>query len=78
MHSQVFHTHTDMEPDPAHVSLRVQSLERFTRTMQGVFGLGDALHAVTLTANGNAVRGAERQGVVLECMCHRAVWLAGQ
>ena len=44
---------------------------------KSVFGLGDAMRAVTVTANGSAVRGAERQGVHLEVVTHRAVWLTG-
>lgn len=42
-----------------------------------IFGVGDALRAVTLTANGGAARAAEQQGVVLEVRLHRAVWLTG-
>ncbi|KXZ42456.1 hypothetical protein GPECTOR_145g747 [Gonium pectorale] len=42
-----------------------------------VFGLGDAVRAMTLSANGNAVRSAERCGVALEVVLHRPVWLTG-
>lgn len=42
-----------------------------------VFGLGEGRRALTLTANGNAVRSAERHGVALEVVLHRPVWLTG-
>ena len=42
-----------------------------------VLGLSDALRAVTLTANRGAIRAAERQGVALDAVLHRAVWLTG-
>ena len=48
-----------------------------TPLQRSVFGLGDARQAVTLTANIGAVRSAERQGVYLEVITHRAVWLTG-
>ena len=56
---------------------RIARLEKVTVQQRAVFGLGDALRVLTLTANGNAVRCAERQGVNLEVVMHRAVWLAG-
>ena len=56
---------------------RVQTLEKITELQKAVFGLGDALQAVTLTANGGAVRSAERQGCHLEVLAHRAAWLTG-
>jgi len=42
-----------------------------------VLGLGDASHALTLTANSAAVRSAQQQGVWLEAFTHRAAWLVG-
>jgi hypothetical protein len=48
-----------------------------TPLQAAVLGLGDALQAVTLTANGGTVRNAERQGAHLEIFLHRAVWLTG-
>jgi len=42
-----------------------------------VFGLGIALEAVTLTANGNAVRYLADRSVALEAVVHRPVWLTG-
>ncbi|GLC33618.1 hypothetical protein PLESTM_000092400 [Pleodorina starrii] len=48
------------------------------RDQVAVFGLGEGRRAVTLTANGNAVRGAARAGVVLEAVVHRPVWLTGR
>lgn len=43
-----------------------------------VLGLGDALHALTLTANSAALRSAAQHGGVnLEAVAHRAVWLVG-
>ncbi|KAL6757016.1 hypothetical protein V8C86DRAFT_2634413 [Haematococcus lacustris] len=62
------------------VSARVRSLGHLAQVGQqqtAVFGLGDALHATTLTANGAAVRSMERQGIALEVVLHRAVWLTG-
>lgn len=50
---------------------------QITDLQRAVFGAGDALQALTLTANGNAVRSAERQGVYLEAVVHRAAWLSG-
>lgn len=50
---------------------------QLTTLQRSVFGLGDATQAVTVTANLGAVRSAERQGVTLEVMSHRAVWLTG-
>lgn len=44
---------------------------------QHVFGLGDHLHALTVTANGRAVNKLDHEGVHLECFVHRAVWLTG-
>ncbi|GIL53318.1 hypothetical protein Vafri_8949, partial [Volvox africanus] len=48
------------------------------RDQVAVFGLGERRRAVTLTANGNAVRSAARLGVVLEAVLHRPVWLTGK
>ena len=56
---------------------RIQRLEKVTALQRAVFGLGDALQVLTLSANCNAARSAERQGVHLEVALHRAVWLAG-
>jgi hypothetical protein len=57
---------------------RIARLEKVTAQQRAVFGLGDALQVLTLTANGSAVRCAEQQGVNLEVVLHRAVWLAGR
>ena len=43
-----------------------------------VLGLGDAMMAVTLTANNAAVRSAAHSGVKLEAVTHRAAWLMGK
>lgn len=59
------------------LSQRLQQLERMSLAQQAVFGLGDALHALTLTANGSAVRAAAACGVVLDVHTHRPVWLTG-
>lgn len=44
---------------------------------QHVFGLGDHLRALTITANGRTVSKLDHEGVHLECFVHRAVWLTG-
>jgi hypothetical protein len=59
------------------MSRRLQELEKMSVLQQAVFSLGDALHALTLTANGSAVRAAAVQGVVLDVQQHRPVWLTG-
>lgn len=59
------------------LSERLQSLEKMSLMQQAVFSLGDALHALTLTANGGAVRAAAACGVVLDVQQHRPVWLTG-
>ena len=59
------------------LSGRLQSLDKMTLMQQAVFSLGDALHALTLTANGSAVRAAAASGVVLDVQQHRPVWLTG-
>lgn len=62
------------------VSARVSglgSLREIGAHQAAVFGMGDALRAITTTANGAAVRSAARQGVWLEACVHRAVWLTG-
>jgi hypothetical protein len=59
------------------LSGRLQELEKMSLLQQAVFSLGDALHALTLTANGSAVRAAAVQGVVLDVQQHRPVWLTG-
>jgi hypothetical protein len=59
------------------LSPRLQELDRMTLLQQAVFSLGDALHALTLTANGSAVRAAAACGVVLDAHTHRPVWLTG-
>ncbi len=51
---------------------------RLGKDQVAVFGLGDGTRAMTLTANGNAVRSAERGGMNLETLVHRPVWLAGR
>lgn len=56
---------------------RVAHLERLGACAKAVLGLGDAAHALTLTANGKAVQTAARQGVLLETYVHRAAWLTG-
>lgn len=59
------------------LSPRLQELDRMTLLQQAVFSLGDAMHALTLTANGSAVRAAAACGVVLDVQTHRPVWLTG-
>lgn len=56
---------------------RVAHLERLSPCAKAVLGLGDAAHALTLTANGRAVQIAAMQGVLLETCVHRAAWLTG-
>jgi hypothetical protein len=56
---------------------RVAALSALTQQQRVVLGLGDAAHALTLTANGGALRLASSVGVVLEAVPHRAVWLTG-
>jgi hypothetical protein len=58
-------------------STRVRDLDKLGQLQKQVFGLADTLRVLTLTANGNAVRSAERQGITLPCVVHRAVWLTG-
>jgi hypothetical protein len=43
-----------------------------------VFSAGDALRAVTLTANGRAAAGLKSRGVPIPVHVHRPVWLTGQ
>lgn len=69
---------TQLAAAAAAVSERVRALRHLGAPQVAVFGLGDALRALTLTANGNAVRGAEEQGCVLEVQLHRPVWLTGR
>ena len=56
---------------------RVAEIERLSVCAKAVLGLGDAAHALTLTANGRAVQTAALQGVLLETYLHRAAWLTG-
>jgi hypothetical protein len=56
---------------------RITRIDKLGKQQRAVFGLGDALQATTLTANGNAVRCCEQYGVKLEVVLHRPVWLAG-
>ena len=66
--------------DEAPVALwpdRVARLERLSACAKAVLGLGDAAHALTLTANSRAVQTAALQGVLLETHVHRAAWLTG-
>ncbi|PNH09654.1 hypothetical protein TSOC_003655 [Tetrabaena socialis] len=69
---------TQDQPTELSERVRAQLRDCLGADQLAVFGLGDARRAVTLTANGNAVRSAERQGVVLEVVLHRPVWLAGK
>ncbi len=52
-------------------------LAQFGVQQTAVFGVGDRHQAVTLTANGAAVRTAQQQGVAVEAVVHRPVWLTG-
>ncbi|KAF6260979.1 hypothetical protein COO60DRAFT_1504123 [Scenedesmus sp. NREL 46B-D3] len=56
---------------------RISCIDKLGKQQRAVFGLGDALQATTLTANGNAVRCCEQYGVKLEVVLHRPVWLTG-
>uniref|UniRef100_A0A383WBF6 DUF1308 domain-containing protein n=1 Tax=Tetradesmus obliquus TaxID=3088 RepID=A0A383WBF6_TETOB len=56
---------------------RIARIDKLGKQQRAVFGLGDALQATTLTANGNAVRCCEQYGVKLEAVLHRPVWLTG-
>jgi hypothetical protein len=56
---------------------RITCIDKLGKQQRAVFGLGDALQATTLTANGNAVRCCEQNGVKLEVVLHRPVWLTG-
>jgi hypothetical protein len=58
-------------------SERISRITKLTEQQKAVFGLGDVLKAITLTANGNAIRSALGAGVHLECVLHRPVWLTG-
>ena len=55
----------------------MDELEHLTPAQKAVFGLGDSLRALTVTANGRAVSKARSQGVALVCVVHHAVWLTG-
>ncbi|KAG2446749.1 hypothetical protein HYH02_008310 [Chlamydomonas schloesseri] len=70
----------DTQQRPEELSERCRTLlgECLGRDQLAVFGLGDGRRALTLTANGNAVRSAERLGVALEVVLHRPVWLTGR
>eukprot|EP01025_Chloroclados_australasicus_P007088 TRINITY_DN12264_c0_g2_i4.p2 TRINITY_DN12264_c0_g2~~TRINITY_DN12264_c0_g2_i4.p2 ORF type:complete len:214 (-),score=15.48 TRINITY_DN12264_c0_g2_i4:275-916(-) len=57
-------------------SERIDQLKLGT-VQKNVFGLGDRYRYVTLTANTKAVKSAIAQGVRLEVLLHRAVWLTG-
>lgn len=56
---------------------RISRVDKLTKQQRTVLGLGDALQALTLTANGSAVRSCEHYGVRLEAAVHRPVWLTG-
>ncbi len=43
-----------------------------------VFSAGDALRALTLTANGRAAAGLKSRGIPIPVHVHRPVWLTGQ
>lgn len=60
------------------ISERVASLEHIGAHQKCVLGLGDRLVALTVTADGNAVRSAQKQGITLEVLLHRPVWLTGR
>ncbi|MEW5297736.1 MAG: hypothetical protein WDW36_000921 [Sanguina aurantia] len=60
------------------ISERVAALEHIGAHQRAVLGLGDRLHALTVTADGNAVRSAQKQGLALETLVHRPVWLTGR
>jgi hypothetical protein len=60
------------------VSQRLRGVPKLTPLQQAVFGCGDALHGLTLTANASCVRSvAVSSGVELDVHEHRAVWLTG-
>lgn len=56
---------------------RIVGIKKMTEQQKAVFGLGEVLKAITLTANGNAIRSALSAGVHLECVLHRPIWLTG-
>jgi hypothetical protein len=60
-------------------SQRLLDLPKLSALQRAVFGLSDAVHALTLTANGSAVRSAvATAGVELfDVVQHRPVWLTG-
>lgn len=60
------------------ISERVAALEHIGAHQKCVLGLGDRLVALTVTADGNAVRSAQKQGIALEVLLHRPVWLTGR
>ncbi|GMH40966.1 hypothetical protein BSKO_08870 [Bryopsis sp. KO-2023] len=59
------------------LSKRVLSLENVPLIQKHVFGLGDHLRALVITANIKGIQKLAHEGVNLEAFTHRAVWLTG-
>jgi len=59
------------------VSSRVLSLKGLSPFHKDVFGYGDCIQATTATANAKVVRSASEQGVILNVLLHRPVFLTG-
>ncbi len=60
-----------------HQAALIAKLPKLTALQRAVFALGAGEMAVTLTANGAAVRSAAQEGVRIEAFVHRPVWLTG-
>ncbi|KAF3857558.1 hypothetical protein F7725_010759 [Dissostichus mawsoni] len=66
---QLLRSLTLMEDQPSQRSLKPPLSHKVTQRSVSIFGTGDSLRAVTMTANGRFVRAAANQGVRYKCSC---------
>lgn len=65
------------ESEQEWMSDRVSAVEELTDLQYSVFGLGDTQRALTITCNQKLVNKLKQNGIHLDCLIHRPVWLTG-
>lgn len=68
---QLLRSLTLMEDQPSQRSLNLTLSHKVTQRSVSIFGTGDSLRAVTMTANGRFVRAAANQGVRYNVFMHQ-------
>lgn len=59
------------------MSEKVSKMKDIAEIQRHVLGLGDRMHATTITANARSIQKLLHVGINLDVFIHRAIWLTG-